>query len=220
MKSITTEDGAITFYNKELDEYYHSVYGAFQESDIVFINAGFRAVESEKIVIFEMGFGTGLNAFKTYLANKEAGKEIIYITVEAYPIPLEKIAALNYASVLGDADDARIFEEMHATSWNKTHQIAPNFSIHKLHQKIQDIEYKHLPQFDVVYYDAFAPSAQAELWEKGVIEKLYDQLKSNGILVTYCAKGTFKRTLKALEFRVEGLPGPKGKREMTRAIKK
>lgn len=219
MKPILTEDGSHTFFIPELDEYYHSIYGAFQESETVFINAGLQAIKKEKIQLFEMGFGTGLNAFLTYLHTKNTNKEIAYYGVEAHPIQPKDARLLNYAQKRGDTTDSEVFNRIHACPWDQLVDITNHFHLNKLHSTIQNLNFANFPKFDLVYYDAFAPSAQSELWEEAIFKKLYEAMNQDALLVTYCAKGVVKRTLKSIGFKVEGLPGPKGKREMTRAIK-
>lgn len=214
----TTDDGALTIRSKMFGVTYHSTHGAIQETQTVFIDAGlaYRAQQSTKIAVLGIGFGTGLNALMSYLKGQEEGWDIDYIGVEAYPIEMEVVKNLNYISLL----DANAYEEdfwkMHQAT-NQTIQLKPNFSFQKRLIKFEDLDYQD--QFDVIYYDAFAPNAQPHLWEAPILHKMYTALKKDGVLVTYCAKGVFKRTLKSLGFKVEGLPGPKGKREMTRALK-
>ncbi|MCP4437679.1 MAG: tRNA (5-methylaminomethyl-2-thiouridine)(34)-methyltransferase MnmD [Aureispira sp.] len=213
-----TEDGALTVRSKEFGVTYHSTHGAIQETQTVFIDAGlkYRAQQSNKIAVLGIGFGTGLNALMTYLHSLKEGLELEYIGVEAYPIDMEVVKQLNYLDLLGAEPYEQDFIAMHSHS-NKTIQLSPKFSFQKKIAKFEDLNYKG--QFDIIYYDAFAPNAQPHLWEPPMLHKMYNALKKDGVLVTYCAKGVFKRTLKSLGFSVEGLPGPIGKREMTRAIK-
>lgn len=218
-KTHLTKDGSHTFYIKELDEYYHSIHGAIQESNTIFINAGLKAIDKTEINIFEMGFGTGLNAFMTFLEAQQNKLKINYYTIEAYPISLEEAKLLNYHKELNAETEREIFLKMHDCPWNESIKISENFILHKIKKEIENLKSNDLPSVDLIYFDAFAPSAQPQLWEKGILKLMYDILKSNGILTTYCAKGVFKRTLKEVGFEVESLPGPIGKREMTRAIK-
>lgn len=217
-ETIITEDGSHTFYVEHLDEYYHSIHGALQESMHVFINSGLHYVQKNPLYIFEMGFGTGLNAFLTYLENLKSDREIHYFSIEAYPIDTEKAALLNYPEILDSKKHAAIFQKMHSSDWNKTTDFG-KFKLTKIHQKIEEFDEKTLPEIDLIYFDAFAPSAQPNLWENEVLSKMYAMLGENGVLTTYCAKGSFKRNLKSFGFSIEALPGPKGKREITRATK-
>ncbi len=215
---VETEDGAFTFFIEELDEHYHSVYGAIQEAQVVFINAGLKYFEPlPQIKILEIGLGTGLNALMT-LQSKPKTQSIEYFAVEKYPITLEEMQHLNYAEQLQDAQLQSVFQNMHHVPWNETTLIAPNFSLTKILNSIEDFE-TLLNGFDLIYFDAFAPSAQPQLWTEAIFRKMFNTLKSGGILVTYCAKGSVKRAMKSAGFTVEALPGPKNKREMTRAIK-
>jgi tRNA U34 5-methylaminomethyl-2-thiouridine-forming methyltransferase MnmC len=219
IKPITTNDGSHTLYVKELDEYYHSIHGAIQESLHVFIQSGLFFIQKKEITIFEMGFGTGLNAFLTYLEGKKNNLMIDYYSIEAFPLSLEDAAQLNYAEQLNATDESAIFNTMHSIPWNVKTEIAKGFNMMKIQSSIEQFPTASLPLCDLIYFDAFAPSAQPQLWEEPVLKKMHQLLKENGVLVTYCAKGVFKRTLKSIGFSVEALPGPIGKREITRARK-
>jgi len=220
LEIFETQDGSHSVFSTEFGVPYHSKYGAIQETRHVFIDAAlrFKAVVKKEIGILEIGFGTGLNAYITYLEAHKRNLNIDYITYEAFPLSVEQTAALNYPALLQvSAAEADFFHTMHQVPWNQKVQVDENFSLTKIQQQFQEIDYKE--QFDIVYFDAFAPNAQPELWEHGLLEKMFFALRPNGILVTYCAKGSVKRTLKSLGFEIEALPGPPGKREMTRALK-
>lgn len=230
----TTHEGSHTLFVPQLNEYYHSIHGAVQESMHVFIQAGLQKVlENEHLTdihIFEMGLGTGLNALLTYctLIHMHPAKHcrVHYVCIEAYPLENEVLKQLNYLSQLPEQFAQytqrlnTFFEKIHETPFNLSHftAIDNQFFIKKIHQQL---EHTLLPTnyFDLIYYDAFAPSAQPHLWEKAIFEKLYTSLTNNGILTTYCAKGVIKRTIKEVGFVLESLPGPIHKREMTRALK-
>jgi tRNA U34 5-methylaminomethyl-2-thiouridine-forming methyltransferase MnmC len=215
---ITTSDGSKTIYLPHLDETYHSSHGAVQEAQHVFIKYGLQAVEQNEYAVFEMGFGTGLNALLTFIEAETTGKIIHYAGIEAYPVDVDIAMQMDYYTLVGNEHQPK-FEELHTVEWNKNHRLAPNFSFEKIHAKIEE----HVPkneQFDVVFYDAFGPRAQEDMWTPAILQKMYDLLKPDGFLVTYCAKGQVKRDLKALGFEIEPLPGPPGKREMTRAWKR
>ena len=214
---IQTEDGSSTIYIPEMDENYHSTHGAIQEAEHVFIQHGLRKIEEKEpasICIFEMGFGTGLNAFLTKIRSNTL---IIYVGIEAFPVSEEELNALNYVEKVGEEFKEQ-FDSIHKTTWNKSVEIDSQFSINKVHARIENYQLEKA-FFDLVYFDAFGPRAQAEMWEIEILQKMYDGLKVGGALVTYCARGQFKRDLKSLGFELESLPGPPGKREMTRAWK-
>ena len=216
-KLTTTSDGSSTIYIPEMDEHYHSSHGAIQEARHVFIKHGLQPLESDTIRIFEMGFGTGLNALLTYQFAHEHGKTIEYIGIEAFPVEDELIEGLNYVNEI-DPKLEDVFNKIHAVNWNEFVEISPFFKLKKVQQKLEEF----IPEsktIDLVYYDAFGPRAQEEMWDKNLLEKMYDLLFEDGVLVSYCAKGQFKRDLKSLGLTVEALPGPPGKREMTRGTK-
>ena len=210
-------DGSHTVVNDRFSVPYHSKHGAIAESNVVFIGAGLNYLKDlgkKEIHIFEMGFGTGLNSLLTYQWAKSHEISIFFHTVEAYPLPLDTIAQLNYTKILGDQV---FFDEIHSVDWNVEHHLRDSFVFCKHLVEIENLALQ--PMFDVVFYDAFAPSSQPHLWEPPIMQKMYDCLTPNGALVSYCAQGAFKRHLKSVGFTVEGLPGPPGKREMTRGIK-
>lgn len=215
---IKTSDGSSTIYIPEMDENYHSTHGAIQEAEHVFIQHGLKSIVengASAISIFEMGFGTGLNAFLTKI---RSNSPIRYVGIEAFPVSEDELNALNYVDQLG-TEFKNDFNVIHNAQWNQLVEIDSNFSINKVHAKIEN--YQLDPEsFDLIYFDAFGPRAQAEMWEMEILQKMYDGLKVGGALVTYCAKGQFKRDLKTLGFELEMLPGPPGKREMTRAWKR
>lgn len=216
---FSTTDGSSSLISGRFGEAYHSRHGAIQESQHVFIDAGLKyaiAQELEQINILEIGFGTGLNAFMTYLEAKSiSNTKINYHTIEAYPVTTEQYELLNYAEIL-EADQAE-FVLMHESKWNETVQLHYNFSLTKYHQTFETFK-SEIP-FDLIYFDAFAPSIQAHLWDVPYLETIYKICKDDAALVTYCAKGSFKRALKTCGFKLESLPGPAKKREMTRALK-
>lgn len=217
-----TQDGSHSLVSQEFGVSYHSKYGAIQESRHVFIEAGLYPLlpNKQEIRILEMGFGTGLNAFLSLLLAAKTDKQFYYETVESHPVSLAQAQSLNYAACLSAIDianDPQDFVQLHSCAWNEALELSEHFTFLKWHKKIQDAPLSG--RFDVVFYDAFAPSSQSELWEEEVISKVVDAMSPGGIFVTYCAKGVFKRLLKSLGLEVEGIPGPPGKREMTRAKK-
>lgn len=217
---ILTADGSHTLISKQLGVTYHSIHGAIQESNHVFIQAGLKLISDSKkqINILEMGFGTGLNALLTYHFAESNLLNIHYTTIEAYPIQFDMYNSLNYCNLLGKSNLQSSFKLMHESDWNTDILIQSNFILHKINKKLQDLQLID-NQYELIYFDAFSPNEQPELWEPEIFTKLFNYTKSNGILVTYCAKGLFKRTLKSCGFIVESIEGPPGKREMVRATK-
>jgi tRNA U34 5-methylaminomethyl-2-thiouridine-forming methyltransferase MnmC len=217
---ITTGDGSHSLLNKALDETYHSRHGALQESKYVFIKQGLNffinKTENRQVSILEVGFGTGLNAWLTLQEAQELNIKIDYTTLETYPLPNTVWPSLNYAAGNEFEND---FMKLHEAEWNKEVLIASSFTLLKLEQSLQDFDAAG-KQFDIIYFDAFAPNKQPELWEALMLGKVVNALSPSGIFVTYCAKGQLKRDLKSFNLVVESLPGPPGKREMVRALKK
>ncbi|MBK9478129.1 MAG: tRNA (5-methylaminomethyl-2-thiouridine)(34)-methyltransferase MnmD [Bacteroidetes bacterium] len=220
MKIIVTKDGSHTLQHPVLDETYHSIHGAIQESKHVFIEAGLKAIAQQKkqISLLEIGFGTGLNAWLTALTARELTCSVEYTTLETFPLAPEITNQLNFANSTMFKEHNILFAELHASEWEKLIPINSIFSLEKKQIKLED--YESEKQFDLIYFDAFSPQSQPELWTVEQFTKLYKSLNYSGILVTYCAKGAVKRNLKEAGFTIEALPGPPGKREMTRAVKK
>jgi len=216
IKIIITNDGSHSLLNEALDETYHSRHGAIQESLHVFIEQGFsyltRKQSPESISILEVGFGTGLNALLTAVEAIKSDIRVSFTTLETFPLGKEVWESLNYS------DPYNLFRLLHQAEWQKRVEINTCFTLLKLEQSLLtvDLEPKH---FDLIYFDAFAPGKQPEMWELSVLQKVVSTLKPGGAFVTYCAKGQLKRDLKSLGLNVESLPGPPGKREMVRALK-
>jgi len=211
---VKTQDGSHSLISAHYGEMYHSKHGAMQESLHVFIKNGWdlRRQGISSINIFEMGFGTGLNAWLTFKHSKQVA--INYYTVETHPVSIQTVEQLNYVG----GNDREQFLKFHQVDWNQWESVSPTFSLYKFKGELQQIEPDM--KFDLVYYDAFAPSAQPELWTEAIFKKLYDLMNTGAILSTYCAKGSVKRALKAVGFNIESVPGPPGKREMTIAYKR
>lgn len=216
---VLTADGSSSIFVPDFDEHYHSVHGAMQESLHVFINAGlnYMAEKQKTISILEVGFGTGLNALLTYFYANKADLTINYTALEKFPLEMKLVETLNYPEILNIPQATEILNTMHALSWNATVNLSTQFLFNK--RRIDLLDFLSTEQFDVIYFDAFAPSAQPELWTVSVFENMFNALKNNGILTTYCAKGSVKRSMKEVGFKIESLTGPIGKREMTRARK-
>lgn len=219
-KIIETQDGSHSIFSEQFGVSYHSKYGAVQETQHVFIHAALRdkMQKQQNIAILDIGFGTGLNALMSYLEIKNSSINVNYAAIEAYPISIEQAMKLNFKDVLNlNKKDHHFFQQMHQMDWDIPITLAPKFTFTKHLKRFEDIDFIH--QFDIIYFDAFAPNAQPELWEAPLLQSMYKALKQGGILTTYCAKGVFKRTLKSVGFSIEAIPGPPGKREMTRGIK-
>jgi len=212
-----TADGSHTLYVPALQEHYHSINGALQESNHIFIKYGLNAVTKTNISILEVGFGTGLNA--SLSASKAASNNLTiqYTALEKYPLESAEIQALNYPSLVNTEGFAELFLSIHQSPWGKNVLVAPGFSI--LKHQIDLADFSAHEEFDVIYFDAFAPAVQPELWTAGIFSQMFKALKPKGILVTYCAQGQVKRNMKAAGLTIERLPGPPGKREITRARK-
>lgn len=226
IKVIKTEDGSHSLYRADLKETYHSFHGALQESIYVYIKQGLHEVVSSSnrspISILEIGFGTGLNVLLT-IAEAMTNKKLIEITtLEPFPLPSEIISQLNYSQQLSlkykvDIDFEHIFESIHNCPWEIPFQVINNVTFTK--HRIQLQKFPVNAQFDLVYFDAFAPSKQPDLWEQHIFEHLFRLMENGALLVTYCAQGQFKRNLKDAGFDVETLKGPPGKMEMVRGRK-
>ncbi|MDQ3392938.1 MAG: tRNA (5-methylaminomethyl-2-thiouridine)(34)-methyltransferase MnmD [Bacteroidota bacterium] len=229
IKLIETEDGSHSIYLPELKETYHSFHGAIAESVYIYITQGFKRLldkgkvaQVKKINILEVGFGTGLNILLTIeeAYNKHLSVEIT--TLEPYPLPSAIIQKLNYPKILGAKNPnfnyQEYFHQIHEAPWDVSARISEQIVLNKRKIKIQDFEEKEAI-IDLVYFDAFAPSKQPEMWQPKIFDKLFKALTPEGILVTYCAQGQFKRNLKDAGFQVYTLQGPPGKKEMVRATK-
>lgn len=223
-----TSDGSTTIHLPDWNEQYHSKHGAIQEAYHVFIKKGLvfyidelnskSHSKNNKISILEIGFGTGLNAFITFLEANKKDLIIDYVGVEAYPVLNDEIQKLNFVTELNATTFKIDFDKMHQVSWEEKHLIRNNFSLVKRKQFFTDIKDEN--SFDLIYFDAFGAKVQPELWTEVVFEIMYNALKNKGVLVTYSAKGSVRRAMQAVGFEVERLPGPPGKREMLRAVKK
>jgi tRNA U34 5-methylaminomethyl-2-thiouridine-forming methyltransferase MnmC len=222
LQILSTADGSSSLINLDLNETYHSIHGAIQESQHVFIESGLSYLhqhsQAKEISILEIGFGTGLNVLLTLLATKDLNIKIYYEGIEAFPLPKETVALLNYPDLLKSEGSKNIFDHLHQTDWNEKQMISLRFHLCKRNVKIQDANFEK-EKFDLIYFDAFAPSKQPEMWERGVLQKVTEAMKPQGIFVTYSAKGQLKRDLISLGLLVEKIAGPPGKREMIRAIK-
>jgi tRNA U34 5-methylaminomethyl-2-thiouridine-forming methyltransferase MnmC len=187
-----------------------------KESNHVFIKAGFDAKVKDVVKILEMGFGTGLNAYLTLYRANESGKKVIYHGIEKNPLDIELISRLSYP-FYQNCTEKELFLQLHHIPWNSPFYIVPNFQLMKINEDL--LSFNPTEIYDLVYYDAFSPEKQPELWTEDIFSKINKCMGSGAILVTYCARGEIKRRLKRTGFIVESIPGPPGKREMVRAIK-
>lgn len=211
----TTNDGSNTLYVKEIDEHYHSIKGALTESQHIFINCGLKEIQNDKIDIFEVGFGTGLNAILTLL-NGES-KHISYTTIEKFPLPLEIINRIHYSSIFNE-EEYSLYRQLHESQWNEYVEISKDFTLKKIQSDLTTHSFSN--NYDLVYFDAFSPEKQPEMWEEEIFNKIFNCLRPGGVLVTYCAKGEIRRRMQKVGFTVERLAGPpNGKREILRARK-
>ena len=211
-----TEDGSHSLYNSQYNQHYHSVSGALKESRHIYMNLGLiPLIESDQqtIRVFEMGFGTGLNAYLTWQAADQYKKKILYTGVEAFPISLVEASNLNYESVISQPG----FLQLHKSSWFTEHSFSEYFQFRKEQLTLQEFSTENL--FDVIYYDAFDPKAQPELWTEEILQKIAAQTRPGGVLVTYSSKGIVKRALAAAGFKVEKHKGPGKKWHVLRAVK-
>lgn len=213
-----TADGSHTIQIDDLQVTYHSKHGAIQESQHVFIDAGIAYLHQmnhlSELRILEMGFGTGLNALLTAIFSAQMDMRIHYHSIEAFPLTMDEVSSLNYGHLL---QQESVFSQLHTAEWNVATTIHPKFELYKHHCKLNAFTTEE--KFNLVYYDAFAPTAQPELWTVEVFQQLYQCLATGGILVTYCSKGVVRRAMEAAGFRVTKLQGPPGKREMVRAFR-
>jgi tRNA U34 5-methylaminomethyl-2-thiouridine-forming methyltransferase MnmC len=211
-----TADGSHTIYLPELNEHYHSVYGAVQESNFIYINAGFDRCHSDPVHIFEVGFGTGLNALLTAIKSESGTREVNYTAIEKYPLDEKIVISLNHYLYAGKSGK-RLAEMIHAAPWGKWVNICKNFNLRKIEG---DITVYPIPgKYELIYFDAFGPDKQPEMWAAEVFSSIASVTEKDGALVTYSAKGQVKRILKACGFEVILLPGPPGKRQIIRAVK-
>jgi len=220
VKLVVTGDGSHTLFLPRINEHYHSTFGAIRESNHIFIDSGlvhFR--DHSELTIFEAGFGTGLNALLTAMQADHHNIKVNYIAVEPYPLETAIYMQLNYPYLLGIQESLHLFKAIHEAPFNKKTSITQGFSLTKIKGKLEDTSLS-VENVDLVYFDVFSPDVQPELWTEKIFRKLFNSMKPGGILVTYSAKGAIRRSLKNAGFQVEKLPGPPGKREITRAMKK
>ena len=216
-----TSDGSKTLYISELNENYHSHHGALQEARHVFIDNGLKTVQNYEINILELGFGTGLNGLVTIdeFLKTDKNHVIHYSTIEKYPVDECEVTELSYDSFFDEPNIKEYYRKLHECEWNKTTELFPNFFFTKYHRDFFDLKEIELPKINLVYYDCFGARVQPDLWEKPLFEMVADKMEMGGLLTTYSSKGSVRRILEELNFKVEKINGPPGKREMINAIK-
>ena len=212
---IQTKDGSHTLYSKQFDEIYHSRNGALAESQHIFIHSGLDACQTNVINVFELGFGTGLNALLSWEYAETKNVRVDYHSIELYPVSEDLIRQINYPDLVGHKEK---FQRLHAADWNDRVILSENFTLHKIKGSVLEMQFP-ASTINVIFFDAFSPEKQPELWTVDVFTKMYDILAPNGILVTYCSKSYVRRNMQQAGFQIEKLPGPHGKRDMVRAIK-
>ena len=220
-KIVITQDGSSSVYDEQLGQHFHSHFGALQESKHIFIETGWRVASVQnknEIAVLEIGMGTGLNLLLTYLESIKEEKCVFYETVEKYPLTLKEVMQLNYLSFLDVFGVTEFFSRVHSCDWDIIQELTPSFTLLKHHCSALDMIFP-VQSFHLVYFDAFSPDVQPELWSYKMFEMISESLKPNGVLVTYCIKGEVKRILKSLGFQIKKLSGPPGKREILQALK-
>ncbi len=212
-----TNDGSYTIYMPDLDENYHSIHGAIQESNHVFLKEGLSQLDLNCIDVFEVGFGTGLNACLTYKESEKKNLKVNYVSIEAFPLADNLVE--QYVLQINDQEFKDSLLQLQSVEWEREVHISACFSIKKINSRLESMNLLS-DSFDIIYYDAFGPRVQPEMWSFDLFYKMYQTLRKGGFLVTYCAKGQVKRDLKQAGFEVETCQGPPGKREMIRAWKR
>ena len=213
-KVIETSDGSSSVFDSQFGENFHSTYGAIAESMHVYISNGLKLVNTDEISILEIGFGTGLNCLLTII-NKDVNQKITYHTIEKYPLEIINIQKLNYSQQLNMSSE--LFDSISNLKWNFKTEIVNNFFLKKLNVDLLDFNSTDL--YDIIYFDAYSPNTQPELWTTTIFEKMFNNLKQGGILTTYSSKGDVKRALRSAGFQVFRIKGPNGKRHILRALK-
>lgn len=213
---IETEDGSTTLFVPGLNEHYHSVHGAIQESLHIFIKNGIEYYGQTEVNILEAGFGTGLNAYLTLIHAHRNNLRVVYHSFEKYPLSVAEANRLNYKQLI-EWSDPSLFDRLHECPWNEEVTISPYFTLYKHKGDFSEADFNS--EFDIVFFDAFNPDVQPRLWSEEILSKFGKALHPGGILTTYCVKGIVKQALRRIGFSLKRLPGPPGKREMLRGTK-
>ncbi|MEE4197095.1 MAG: tRNA (5-methylaminomethyl-2-thiouridine)(34)-methyltransferase MnmD [Bacteroidales bacterium] len=215
-KITPTRDGSATLYSPEFNDHYHSVFGAINESRHVFIEAGFNQIHSTSIKLFEVGFGTGLNALLTFLEGLKREVAVEYSAIELYPLSTDTIQQLSTCLGLSN-EDKELFIQIHQAEWNRKIRLSSHFQLQKIHGDFNN--YPFTEKYDLIFFDAFAPEKQPDLWSTDNFIKIYQAMNTQGILTTYSSKGIVKQAIRKAGFHLQRMAGPSGKRHMLRAIK-
>tara|TARA_Y100000994_G_scaffold109290_1_gene89825 strand:- start:279 stop:935 length:657 start_codon:yes stop_codon:yes gene_type:complete len=215
LELVNTYDGSNSLKNLIINDSYHSKYGAINESKHIFINNGLKRISKKKIRVLEIGFGTGLNALLTQLYCDKKKQNIIYHTIDNLPLKKDTYSSLNYCDQL--KIDKDIFLKIHNSLWENEIELSNFFVLKKINCDFTKKLFNE--KYDLIYFDAFSPSKQPEMWVLDNFKKLYNCLNRNGVLITYSSKGDVKRTIKEVGFNVFSVEGPTGKREITLACK-
>jgi tRNA U34 5-methylaminomethyl-2-thiouridine-forming methyltransferase MnmC len=216
LRIILTEDGSHTIYHPEINDHYHSIHGAFSESLHVYIRSGFSYHPSANVSILEVGFGTGLNVLLTLKQALEEKRKVIYHSVDKFVLPADITDCLNYTRFF-EGINPGLFSAIHRLSWDSNHELSGFFHFRKILADINDLELTE--RYDIVYFDAFGPDKQPDMWTEDIFRKIYNAMNPGGLLTTYSSKGAVKRRFQQCGFIVEKIPGPPGKREMLRCLK-
>lgn len=218
-KLLMTSDGSLTIEQPSLGVTFHSKHGAIQESRHVFIREGFQFLLTQKnyssVSVFEMGFGTGLNALLTFFEAESKNISVQYTALDLFPLSAHLLEKLHYE--IGFTNALPVFKKLHAAEWNVEEMITPNFTLRKQQEDL--LSFNADLKFDLIYFDAFGSGSQPELWSVEVFQKMFSILEDDGVFVTYSSKGDVRRAMQAAGFKVEKIQGPPGKREMVRARK-
>ncbi len=215
LEIIETKDGSHTLFSAQFDEIYHSRNGALAESTHIFIKSGLDACIGPEVNVFEVGFGTGLNALLSWIYAESKQIRINYHSIELFPVSEELISRINYPDIVGHKEK---FQQLHEAGWDQTICLSPHFSLHKIKLSVLDLQFAS-SSINVVFFDAFSPEKQPELWTADVFARMYDMLVPQGILVTYCSKSYVRRNMQQVGFEITKLQGPHGKRDMVRATR-
>lgn len=217
-KVITTADGSKTLFIPEMDEQYHSLNGALTESNHVFINAGYKHHKSIMPVVFEVGFGTGLNALLTAEMAELEKRKTTFVSIEKFPLEQKIIEQLNYGKLISKKAEL-LYSKINTAKWNEEIQISDFFKLLKIEGDLIDYKFNQALKFDIIYFDAFGPDKQPNMWNSNIFKKIYDASSTNAVFVTYSAKGEIRRQLRDCGYLMERIPGPPGKRQMLRGTK-
>ncbi len=219
MQIINTSDGSHTIYLPEMNEQYHSLNGAITESKYVYIEKGFNFHTTKNPIVFEVGFGTGLNCLLTAIIAEKEKRPTLFYSLEKFPLAKNITKQLNFVQQSSKAEQ-ELFDEIHNCSWDEVVRISEYFSLKKINADLTNYDFEGTEKFDIIYFDAFGPDKQPEMWTPAIFHKISSATAKDGVFVTYSAKGEVRRQLMACGFDMERLQGPPGKNQMLRGIKR